>query len=179
LLPDAPYAARDSYATACALPAAIRQIGDVALILTGRQAADDAAGIVGLGIAELLRIPAVTFAADVRLAGGKLVVERALADATETVECTLPALVTVSHEVGAVRHPSLRETMKAARKPMQTWSPADLGLDACDVGARGARRVLERLYIPKSAVECDYVSGDTPEGIAAALVARLVEAKVI
>jgi electron transfer flavoprotein beta subunit len=179
LLTDNAYEGGDSCATAGALAAAIRKIGDVDLVLTGRQAADDDAGVVGLGIAELLRIPAITFAADVRLAGGKLVVERALADGAETVECTLPALVTVSHEVGAVRHASLRETMKAARKPMQTWSPADLGLDDAEVGARGARRVLERLYLPKSVVECEYVTGDTPEGQAAALVARLIEAKVI
>ena len=78
-----------------------------------------------------------------------------------------------------MRKASLRETMKAARKPMTVWSAADLGFLAADVGEPGARRVLERLYVPKSGVECEYVAGGTPEEQAAELFARLTAAKLI
>src|SRR5579862_1080872 len=118
MLIDAAFDGGDSYTTARALAAAIAKIGNVDLVLTGRQAADGDSGVVGLGIAELLGLPAVTFATDVDVADGTLVVERARGDGMEIVETRMPAVVTVSHEVGKVRQANLRETMKAARKPV-------------------------------------------------------------
>lgn len=179
LLVDPAFDDGDSYTTARVLAAAIAKIGAVDLILTGRQAADGDCGVVGCGIAELLGLPAVTFAAEAAFDGGTLVVERALGDGTETVSTPLPAVVTVSHEVGAVRHPSLRETMKAARKPVAVWTAADLGLDAAHVGAPGARRVLERLYVPVTDVTCEFIAGATPEELAANLVDRLASAHLV
>lgn len=169
----------DSYTIARALAAAIERMGDVDLILTGRQAADGDCGVVGCGIAELLGFPAVTFAMDIVVTDGTLVVERALGDGSEIIEAPMPAVVTVSHEVGKVRHASLRETMKAARKPVTAWTAAELGLDSSDLGARGARRVLERLYVPTNDVQCEYIVGETPEELAGNLVARLSAARLI
>lgn len=179
MLVDDAFDGGDSHVTARALAAAIHKIGGADLVLTGRQAADRDAGVVGPGIAELLELPLVTFAADVAVEGPLLVVERALGDRTEFVEVPMPALVTVSHEVGAVRHASLRETMKAARKPVTVWTPGDLGLADGDVGARGARVTLERLYVPVSDVACEFVVGDTPAELAAMLVDRLTAERLI
>lgn len=169
----------DSYVTARALAAAIRKIGGADLVLTGRQAADRDAGIVGPGVAELLELPLVTFAADLAVEGPLLIVERALGDRTEWIEVPMPALVTVSHEVGAVRHASLRETMKAARKPVTMWTPADLGLADGDVGTRGARVTLEKLFVPVSDIACEFLGGDTPAELASMLVDRLTAERLI
>ena len=179
LLADPAFEGGDSFTTARALAAAIRRIGDVDLVITGRQAADGDSGVVGCGIAELLGIPAVTFAMDVTVADGMLVVERSLGDSAETVAMPMPALVTVSHEVGKVRHASLRETMKAARKPLHVWTPEDIGLAPAEIGVQGARRVLERLYIPATDIECEYIGGATPAELAANLVLRLAAARLI
>ena len=179
MLVDDAFHGGDSYATARALAAAIRGIGGADLVLTGRQAADRDAGIVGLGIAELLEVPLVTLVADVTIDGRLLVVERVLGDRSEIVEVPMPALVTVSHDVGAVRHASLRETMKAARKPVTTWTPADLGLAVDEVGAGSARVTLERLYVPANDVACEFLVGDNAEDLAARLVARLAEERLI
>jgi len=179
LLVDPMFDGGDSSTTARLLAAAIRKIGGVDLVLTGRQAADDDAGVVGPGIAELLGIPAVTFASDVTLDERRLTIERTLADGTEVVEVGLPALVTVSHEIGTVRHANLRETMKAARKPVAQWGAGDLAIDPVDVGSRGRRTVVRRLYVPVSDIACEFIAGDTAEDIAAQLVERLTEAKVI
>ena len=169
----------DSYTTARALAAAIERIGDVDLILTGRQAADGDCGVVGCGIAEMLGLPAVTFAMDIAVTEGMLVIERALGEGSEIIEAPMPAVVTVSHEVGKVRYASLRETMKAARKPVTAWSAEELGLDASELGVRGARRVLERLYVPVNDVQCEYMLGETPEELAGNLVERLYAARLI
>lgn len=179
LLCDPAFADSDSYTTALTLARAIKKIGPFDLILTGRQAADGDAGVVGCGLAELLDIPATTFAKDVRIDGGTVRVERVLADGFETIEAPLPALVTIAHELGKPRYASLRETMKAARKPVTVWTAADLGLDAAEVGAAGARRTLERLYIPASDARCEFVTGGSPEETAANLARRLHEAKLI
>lgn len=169
----------DSYTTARALTRAIEKIGDVDLVLTGRQAADGDCGVVGCGIAEMLGFPAVTFAMDIAVTDGTLVVERSLGEGSEIIEAPIPTVVTVSHEAGKVRHVSLREAMKAARKPVTIWTAAELGLDSSEVGARGARRVLERLYVPVNDVQCEYIAGETPEELAGNLVARLDAARLI
>ena len=179
LLSDPAFDESGGYATARTLAETIRTIGDVDLILTGRQAADWDAGVVGAGIAELLGVPAITFARAVRVADGSVTVERVLEDGTETVEADLPAVVTISNELGAVRYASMRETMRAAKKPIRDWAPGDIGLDEAQVGREASRRVLERLYIPVNDIECEFIDGDTSTELAAALVRRLREADLV
>jgi electron transfer flavoprotein beta subunit len=179
LLADAAFDNGDSYTSAVTLSAAIKKLGAVDLVLTGRQAADGDAGIVGAGIAELLDRPLLTFAMSVALDNNVVHVERVLDDGSEIVDADLPAVVTVSNEIGAPRAPSLRETMRAARKPVQVWKAADLGLNVAGVGAAGARAVRERLFAPSKVVQCEIIEAATPEEQGARLAARLREAKVL
>jgi electron transfer flavoprotein beta subunit len=169
----------DSTTTACVLTAAIKKIGAVNLVLAGRQAADGDAGIVGAGIAEWLALPLLTFAKSVTISDGTVRVERVLEDGTEIVETALPAVVTVSNELGTPRAPSLRETMRAARKPVVVWKTGDLGLNATAVGAAGSRAVRERLFAPVKNSRCEMIDAPTPEAQGAKLAQRLREAKVL
>jgi electron transfer flavoprotein beta subunit len=179
LLSDAACQDSDSYTTALVLSAAIKKLGDVDLVLTGRQAADLDAGIVGCGIAELLEIPAITFARDICVEGDLVRVQRVIENGYEVLEVSFPALVTVSHEIGAPRKASLRETMRAARKPIAVWSVADLALEAAQTGALGARRVRERLYIPSRDIECEIQPGATAHEMAQNLARRLHKANIL
>lgn len=178
LLADSAFENGDGYATAITLAAAIRKLGACDLVLAGRQAADWDAGVVGSGLGELLGLPVITFAQDVKIDGGSVRVERVLDDGTEVVEAALPAVVTVSNELGEARKPNLRETMRAARKPVAAWSPADLGLAPEKIGAAGARRVLERLFVPAKRSQCELIDG-APHDQAERLAQRLREAKLI
>lgn len=179
LLSDAAYAGSDGYGTALALSAAIRMLGAVDLVLAGRQAADDDAGVVGIGIAELLGMPAVSYAQALQIDGNHVRVERVLDDGTEIVQAPLPAVVTVSNELGEPRKSNLRETMRAARKPVAIWSASDLGIDAAQVGVAGALRVVERVYAPVKESRCELVTGASAAEQAAQLVQRLQAAKVL
>ena len=179
LLTDPLFEIADSFTTARTLTAAITRIGDVDLVLTGRQAADWDSGVVGSGIAELLDVPAITLAASIEIDDQTVRVRRALVDGAETVEAPLPAVVTVAHEMGAPRKASLRETMRAARKPVTVWTASDIGLSADEIGDHGRRAVPERLYIPLSDVKCEYITGETPAVAASALIARLQEEKLL
>jgi electron transfer flavoprotein beta subunit len=164
----------DSVASAHVLSRAITHIGQVDLVLTGRQAADWDAGIVGCGLAELLGIPVVTFAKSVQLEDGRLVIERVLDDGFETVEAALPCVVTISNELGAPRKASLRETMRAAKKPTQA-----LTLEALGIGTTETMQERERLFMPVKSINCELASGASAEEIAKQLVARLAASKLL
>lgn len=179
LLEDDALQGGDSYTTARTLAAAVQKLGDVDAVFCGRQAADWDMGQVGLGIAELLGWPSAIIAKDVQIDGGNMVVQRVLPDGFETVSMPLPAVVTVSNEIGDPRYPKLQQIMQAAKKTVTRMTAAELGLDPATVGDAGARLKLERLFIPETGGEVELMPGDTLAEQAQALAAALREAKIL
>jgi electron transfer flavoprotein beta subunit len=123
----------DPTLTVEALGAAIRKLGGADLVLAGRQASDWDHAQIPLGVAEVLGLPSITLARRVEVANGEVVVERVLADAYEVVTMQLPAVVTVSSELGQPRYPNLRGIMAAGRKQPTVWSLADIGIVPSEV----------------------------------------------
>jgi electron transfer flavoprotein beta subunit len=164
----------DHWATAEVLAAAIQKLAPYDLIIAGRQAVDWDMGVVGSTIAEILGIPVITIAKDIKYSDSKITVERVLLDGFETVEAPTPAVVTVSNELGEPRYPQLRQIMMAAKKEVKVWTLGDLG-----VPAPQNRVNLEALYIPETKVETEFIDGDTPQEKAQKLAQRLREAKLI
>ena len=121
----------DSRGTALALAKAIEKIGDVDLILCGRQAADTDAGQVGIGIAAMLDIPAITLAQKVEVKDGSVRVERLVAEGYEVVEAALPALVTASNEVGELRFPPVKAVIAAQKMDATVWNAAGARCRSC------------------------------------------------
>ncbi|MGQ0751090.1 MAG: electron transfer flavoprotein subunit beta/FixA family protein [Betaproteobacteria bacterium] len=160
LIRDELFDVADSSVTARALAAAIKKIAACDLVLAGRQAADRDAGVVGAGIAELLGWPVVTFVKDAQVNDAMLRVERVVDDGTEIVEADLPAVATVSNEIGPARTPNLRETMRAARKPIAVWNAADLDLNA---DALRPRNCIERVFTPTKQRRCMFIGGSVQE----------------
>ena len=179
LLTDALFADLDWYQIALVLSTAVKKLEDVELVIAGRQAVDWDMGVTGSGIAEMLGWPALTIGKDVQVNDGTLVVERVLMDGFEVVEAPLPAIATVSNELGEPRYPKLQQIMQAAKKQVTIWSAADLGFDASQLGPEAKKLELERLYIPVSDTTCEFMEGDTPEEKAQNLVKKLAEAKLI
>ncbi len=179
LLEDEAFADGDSWSTAFALATAIKKVGGYDLVLCGRQAADWDAGQVGSGIAEFLDIPIVTLAKKIELTDKKARVERVTADGYEVVEVSLPALITVSNEIGQARLPSIRGINIAAKKQPLVWKPADLGLDRSQVGAAGRRIKVVKLFQPVREGKCEIVGGETPEEAGVNLALKLREAKIL
>jgi electron transfer flavoprotein beta subunit len=179
LLEDEAFDGGDSWSTVNALVAAIRKIGTYDIIFCGRQSSDWDAGQVGLGIAETLGIPAITLARKVEVSDGKAKVERVIPDGYQVVEVTLPALITVTSEVGALRYPTLKGIMAAGKKQPAVWKPADIGLEPSQVGAAGRRSKLDKLFQPVKEAKCEIIKGDTPAEAGANLAVRLKEAKLL
>ena len=84
--------------------------------------------------------PCAIIAKDVKVADGKMTAQRVLPDGFETLEMPMPAVVTVSNELGEPRYPKLQQIMQAAKKTVNKWTAADLGLDA---GGWGPHAVAE------------------------------------
>ena len=129
LLDDEAFGGGDSWSTANSLAEAVKKIGEYDLILCGRESSDWNAGQVGSGIAEILGIPSVTLAKKIEITDGKARVERVTDNGHEVIEVDLPALVTVSSEIGEARYPSIKGVMTAKRKQPLIWKPDDIGLD--------------------------------------------------
>jgi len=179
LLEDKAFEDGDSWSTAHALAAAIKKIGTYNIIFCGRQSSDWDAGQVGLGIDEILGIPAVTLARKVEVSDGKAKVDRVIPDGCQVVEVTLPALIVVTSGLGALRYATLKGIMAAAKKQPIIWKPADIGLDPSQIGAAGRRSKLEKLFQPVKESKCEMIEGDTAAEAGAKLATRLREAKLL
>jgi len=177
LLEDAAFTDVDSYSIAYALSMAIKKIGQFDLIFCGRQAADWDSGQTGSGIAEILGLPSVTLAKKIDITGdNKARVERVTADGVEVIEVSLPALITVSNEIGTPRYPTMKGIMAAKKKEPVIWKPADIGADP----ARLARRTkLVKLFQPVKEGKVEIIGGQTPEEAGTNLALKLREIKVL
>ncbi|MFO7748042.1 MAG: electron transfer flavoprotein subunit beta/FixA family protein [Orrella sp.] len=100
------------------------------LIILGKQAIDDDANQTGQMLAALLGWPQATFASKVEVADGKATVTREIDGGLETLELTLPAIVTTDLRLNEPRYVTLPNIMKSKKKPLETVSPADFGVDA-------------------------------------------------
>jgi electron transfer flavoprotein beta subunit len=99
------------------------------LVILGKQAIDDDSNQTGQMLAALLNRPQGTFASKIAVGDGVLTVTREVDGGLETVELTLPAVVTADLRLNEPRYASLPNIMKAKKKPLDTVFPADLGVD--------------------------------------------------
>ncbi|WP_166355453.1 electron transfer flavoprotein subunit beta/FixA family protein [Phytoactinopolyspora limicola] len=132
----------DAVATSAVLAAAIQKIGDVDLILTGMASTDGGMSVVPAMLAERLGLAHVGFVGELNVEAGSVRARRD-ADVTETVEAALPAIVSVTDQINEPRYPSFKGIMAAKKKPVETWSLADLGVDAGTVGLAAAWTTVE------------------------------------
>lgn len=179
LLEDPAFAEGDSWSTAYALAMAIKKIGQFDIIFCGRQAADTDAGQVGSAIAEILGIPQVTVAKKIEVLDGKAKVEKVTADGYDIVEVALPALITVSNELGEPRYATIKGIMAAKRKEPIIWKPTDIGADTAKIGATGRRMKMLKLFQPVREGKVELITGENEEDAAGNLAKKLVEAKLL
>ncbi|AOW14018.1 electron transporter RnfB [Hydrogenophaga crassostreae] len=99
------------------------------LVILGKQAIDDDCNQTGQMLAALADLPQATFASKVEVAGDKAQVTREIDGGLETLEVSLPAVVTTDLRLNEPRYVTLPNIMKAKKKPLETIKPADLGVD--------------------------------------------------
>jgi electron transfer flavoprotein beta subunit len=163
LLIDPVFANSDTFGTAKALAKAIEKIGEYDLILCGEGSTDNYSGQMGPRLAEILDLPQITYVRELEIEGGKIKAVRNMEESFEVVETELPALVTVADEINQPRLASLRDILKAARKPVQEWTVADLGLSEDDAGAKGAVMEMVSNLAPEQERKQVVFEGDLDE----------------
>ena len=100
------------------------------LIILGKQAIDDDSNQTGQMLASLLGIAQGTFASEVNISEGSVEVTREIDGGLQTVNLNLPAIVTTDLRLNEPRYASLPNIMKAKKKPLETMTTDDLGVDA-------------------------------------------------
>jgi len=180
-LNDAAFQGADSYATAKALAAAIKDL-PCDIILGGKQAVDNDNAQVYAALAELLGIPHVSVVTKLEVAddGKSAVAEREVeGGAKEVIQTSLPALIAAQKGLNEPRYASLPGIMKAKKKPIDVVDLAKSGLSADEVGAAGSKLKAVKYSLPPEREAGKVLEGE-PEELAAKL-AKLLreEAKAI
>lgn len=143
LVTDDAIAGSDYIATSLVLAKAIEKIGVPDLVMTGMASTDASGSVVPAMLAERLDLPQVTFASVVETQGDQVRIKRDGDTATEVVGGTMPLVLSVTDQTGEARYPSFKGIMAAKKKPLETYSLSDLGVDAAQVGLGAATSEVE------------------------------------
>jgi electron transfer flavoprotein beta subunit len=142
LVTDDALAGADEWATATVLAAALDKLApEVALM---GMASDDARGsLVPGAVAAKRGLPLLSYGTELALADGSARIRRLSATGYDLIEAPLPVVATVTDQVGEPRYASLKGIMAARRKPLETWSLSDLGVDPETLRGAALTRVVE------------------------------------
>jgi len=163
LLSDRAFAGADTWATSYALAAAIRALGDVDLVLCGKQAIDGDTAQVGPGIAVHLGWPQATYVRDVRVDDRALIVERLTDQGNETLRIPTPAVLTAIKDLCIPRLPSLTTAMRARRCDVQCWGAGDVDADPAQLGLDGSPTRVVSIFAPPPRGQCRLIDGEPDE----------------
>lgn len=159
------------------LAAALRTL-EYDLVLAGVDTSDGGAGVVAAGVAALLGIPYLSYAARIEPRDGKVAVHRLSPSGYDVLEAPMPALISGTQLLGEPRYPSLKGIMGARSKEIAVRSLADLGLSASDAGgAVATTRVLEA-RVPAARGAVQVITGPAPE-TAQAIVDFMADRRII
>jgi len=139
---DDAIAGSDALATSLVLAEAIKKVPHD-LVICGMGSTDAVMGVVPAMLAERLGVPGVTFASEITLDGDKVTIRRDGDVATETIEGTLPLVLSVTDQSGEARYPSFKGIMAAKKKEVVTQSLGDLGVSADQVGLSSSWTAVE------------------------------------
>jgi electron transfer flavoprotein beta subunit len=176
LVSDEAAAGSDLIATSRILGAALeREQAD--LVLFGQQAGDSDGAVLWAAVAERLRLPLVSQAAELTVADGKVTCKRQTEFGYDVIEAPTPAVVAVSDAINVPRYPSLKGIMGAKKKPQETIALAEIGLDSAEVGAEGSRTEVLALTDPPARADSRKIEDDG--NAAEQIVAFLAEKRLI
>lgn len=131
---DDAVAGSDAIATSLVLAKAVEKLGPVDLVVCGMASTDASMSVVPAMLAERLNLPQVTLASVVETQGDQVRIKRDGDTATEVIGGTMPLVLSVTDQSGEARYPSFKGIMAAKKKPLETFSLADLGVEADQVG---------------------------------------------
>jgi len=140
---DDAIAGSDYLATSQVLASAIEKIGDADVIICGMASTDATGSVIPAMLAERLDLPQVTLGSVIESQGKEFRIKRDGDTSTEVIGATAPLVLSVTDQSGEARYPSFKGIMAAKKKPLDTWSLSDLGVEADKVGLDAAWTAVE------------------------------------
>jgi electron transfer flavoprotein beta subunit len=174
---DDAIAGSDAVATSLVLAEAIKKL-EHDLVVCGMASTDGSMGVLPAMLSERLDVPALTLGSELSVDGDTVKIRRDGDTATETIEATLPVVVSVTDQSGEARYPSFKGIMAAKKKPLETWALSDLGVDAELVGLSAAWTAVEGTEARPPRTQGEVVTDEDGSG-ATALVEFLASKKFI
>ena len=147
LISDEAAAGSDLVATSKVLAAALQR-EEPDLVLFGQQANDSDGAVLWAAVADRLQQPLISQVAELTHENGKVRGKRQTEYGYDVIEAPLPAVVAVSDAINEPRYPSLKGIMGAKKKPQETVSLSDLGVDVGEAGEAGSRTEVYALGDP-------------------------------
>jgi len=179
LISDRAFGGADTLATSYTLACAIKKMGNVDMIICGKQAIDGDTAQVGPEIAEHLNLTQVTCVSKIEVEGSTVKVEREHEEGYEIIETQTPVLLTVLKSINEPRFPTIKGTMKANRKEIPTWTAADMDVNSDQLGLKGSPTQVRRIFTPQQRVQGELIQADSAREAAAKLASKLLEAKIV
>ncbi|MCH6231581.1 electron transfer flavoprotein subunit beta/FixA family protein [Microbacterium sp. CFH 31415] len=155
--------------TAEVLAAAVKRTG-FDLVIAGNQSTDGSGGVIPAMVAEILDVPAATYLTSVEIGEGTVSGTRAVEGATMSVSTALPALISITEALPDARFPNFKGIMAAKKKPFETLSLDDLGIDPHDPNASRSIVIGLSEKPPREAGTKIVDEGDAGEKLAAFLI---------
>jgi len=173
---DPALAGADGVASAKVIAEAITKIGEVDLVIFGKQAIDSDTGTTPAMTARVLGWPVLTLVSVIdSMADGNFKIQRATEEGRQVVEGSLPVVLSITKDYGEPRYPSFMGIRKAARATVPVWSLDDLGLEKPESVVSWP----EVMNPPEREITNEIIEGETPEEIAKKLVDKIMAEKVL
>jgi electron transfer flavoprotein beta subunit len=174
---DEAAAGSDLVGTSKVLAKAIEREG-ADLVLVGQQGGDSDGAVLWAALADRLRLPLISQAASLEISDGTARSKRQTEFGYDVLEAPLPAVVAVSDAINEPRYPSLKGIMGAKKKPQETLSLSELGVDASEAGEQGSRTTVEEIGEPPARGEARRIE-DEGGSAAEEIVAYLQEQRLL
>ena len=175
LVSDPALSEMDTVGAARVLAAAINKIGDVDMVIFGRQTLDSGSGLTAAQTARVLGWPMLGLAGQIKADAGSVTVERVIEEGRQSVKSNLPAIISVVQSIGEPRYPSFMGIRKASKANIPVWSLSDLDVTAsAPVVTRS-----ELMNPPARDTTVEIITGESPAEIAEKLADKILAEKVL
>lgn len=178
LLSDRAFAGSDTLATSYTLSQAVRKMGNVDLIICGKQAIDGDTAQVGPEMAEHLGIGQLTYISKLEFDGERIIADREQDEGYDIIEAKLPLVVTIIKLTTDPRLPTVKGTAKAYRSEIPVWTATDIAIDPKSAGLDGSPTQVRRIFTPQRRGKGELIEGDSKEAVDV-LVDKLRQAKIL
>jgi electron transfer flavoprotein beta subunit len=177
-LTDPALAGSDVAATGYALSKALEKESPD-LVLLGQQSDDGECYTIGAVVADHLKMPSLTQVIKMDVQDGGLRCERQAEYGYDTVQVSLPAVISVGDAINEPRYPSLKAIMGARKKPLETVATGDVGIEASQVGEEGSRVQCGEFHDPEAKPPGQIIEDEDTDETVEKIVAWLQERKLI